>query len=268
MINWKTWMVWWSLLFSVTTAEFFTSLSRIKGLVRLESALSNSLDNYLEQMSEPPEVLRQFADRVRKEMKIAAGDIEKYAFHPINSFLLVRRFVRHWTELATFLSEGSPNGKETAAVGCERISTSPYCHPTYPVCSFWRFKYKYCQEMTRFKIKICMREILTSYCFCPDLYRLKRYRQFEKTCKIKDEKKKKKKRCCSLPRQLPERVQYIFYALIEKIPTIFPEAGDYVFCYTSQLQSADHANQYANHIRTLELFIFSTLAGTQVSPRF
>lgn len=102
-------MVWWSLLFSVTTAEFFTSLSRIKGLVRLESALSNSLDNYLEQMSEPPEVLRQFADRVRKEMKIAAGDIEKYAFHPINSFLLVRRFVRHWTELATFLSEGSPN---------------------------------------------------------------------------------------------------------------------------------------------------------------
>lgn len=134
MINWKTWMVWWSLLFSVTTAEFFTSLSRIKGLVRLESALSNSLDNYLEQMSEPPEVLRQFADRVRKEMKIAAGDIEKYAFHPINSFLLVRRFVRHWTELATFLSEGSPNGKETAAVGCKRISTSPYCHPTYPVC--------------------------------------------------------------------------------------------------------------------------------------
>ena len=193
MIKWKTWMVWWSLLFSVTTAEFFTSLSRIKGLVRLESALSNSLDNYLEQMSEPPEVLRQFADRVRKEMKIAAGDIEKYAFHPINSFLLVRRFVRHWTELATFLSEGSPNGKETAAVGCERISTSPYCHPTYPVCSFWRFKYKYCQEMTRFKIKICMREILTSYCFCPDLYQLKRYKQVEKTCKIKDEKKKEKK---------------------------------------------------------------------------
>lgn len=105
--------------------------------------------------------------------------------------------------------------------------------------------------MTKFKIKICMREILTSYCFCPDLYRLKRYKQVEKTCKIKD-----------------ERVQYIFYALIEKIPTISPEAGDYVFCYTSQLQSADHANQYANHIRTLELFIFSTLAGTQVSPRF
>lgn len=106
--------------------------------------------------------------------------------------------------------------------------------------------------MTKFKIKICMREILTSYCFCPDLYRLKRYKQVEKTCKIKDEKKKKKKkRCCSLPRQLPERVQYNFYALIEKIPTISPEAGDYVFCYTSQLQSADHANQYANHIRTL-----------------
>ncbi|XP_022793507.1 prolyl 4-hydroxylase subunit alpha-1-like isoform X2 [Stylophora pistillata] len=109
MIKWKTWMVWLSLILSISTAELFTSLSRIKGLVRLESALSNSLDNYLEQMSEPPEVLQQFSDQVRKERDIAAGDIEKYAFHPINSFLLVRRFVRHWTELATFLSKGSPN---------------------------------------------------------------------------------------------------------------------------------------------------------------
>ena len=37
-----------------------------------------------------------------------------------------------------------------------------------------------------------------------------------------------------------------------------------MFCYASQLKSADHGNQYANHIRTLELFIFSTLAGTQL----
>ena len=112
MIKWKTLMVWLSLLVSLSNGEFFTSLNRMKGLVRLESALSQSLDSYLEQISEAPEILRQFADHVRKERNVAAGDIEKYVFHPINSFQLVRRFVRHWKELESYLAKGSPNGKD------------------------------------------------------------------------------------------------------------------------------------------------------------
>ncbi|KAL9971083.1 hypothetical protein ACROYT_G023569 [Oculina patagonica] len=81
----------------------------MKGLVRLENALSKSLDSYLEQRSDAPEILRQFADHVRKERNIAANDIEKYVFHPINSFQLVRRFIRHWRELESYLAKGSPN---------------------------------------------------------------------------------------------------------------------------------------------------------------
>lgn len=83
----------------------------MKGLVRLENSLSKSLDNYLEQESDAPEIIRQFADYVRKESNIAAGDIEKYVFHPINSFQLLRRFIRHWRELESYLKDGSPNGK-------------------------------------------------------------------------------------------------------------------------------------------------------------
>ena len=111
MIEWKVLVYWVSLLLSVTDGEFFTSLTQMKGLVRLESALSKSLDSYLEQRSEAPGIIRQFADHVRKEKNIAAGDIEKYVIHPVNSFQLVRRFVRHWTELGSYLAKESPNGK-------------------------------------------------------------------------------------------------------------------------------------------------------------
>ena len=91
--------------------EIFTSLSQLKGLVRLEGALSKTLDNYLEQQSGAPDIIRKFADHVRMESQIAKSDIERYVFHPINSFQLVRRFVRHWKELGSYLEKGTANGE-------------------------------------------------------------------------------------------------------------------------------------------------------------
>lgn len=129
MIEWKVMVYWMSLVLSVTNGEIFTSLTQMKGLVRLENALSKSLDSYLEQRSETPGVIRQFADHVRKERKIAAGDIEKYVFHPINSFQLVRRFIRHWTELESYLARQSPNGK-----------TKPTCFKLKKFHSSWKVK--------------------------------------------------------------------------------------------------------------------------------
>lgn len=111
MVKWTLLAVWMSLFLSVLHGELFTSLVQLKGLVRLEGALSKSLDSYLEERSEAPEILRKFADHVRKESRIASSDIEKYVFHPINSFQLVRRFIRHWRELEAYLAKGSPNGK-------------------------------------------------------------------------------------------------------------------------------------------------------------
>lgn len=103
--------LWMTQHLSVLQGEIFTSLSQLKGLARLEAALSLSLDNYLKDQPQPPEILRNFADNVRRESEIARGDIENYVFHPINSFQLVRRFVRHWKELDSYLSKGTRNGK-------------------------------------------------------------------------------------------------------------------------------------------------------------
>ncbi|XP_067051732.1 prolyl 4-hydroxylase subunit alpha-1-like isoform X1 [Acropora muricata] len=101
--------LWMTQHLSVLQGEIFTSLSQLKGLARLEAALSLSLDNYLKDQSQPPEILRNFADNVRRESEIARGDIENYIFHPINSFQLVRRFVRQWKELDSYLSKGTRN---------------------------------------------------------------------------------------------------------------------------------------------------------------
>ena len=111
MVRWSLLALWMSLFLSVLRGDLFTSLAQLKGLVRLEGALSKSLDSYLGKQSEAPAILRNFADHVRKESEIASSDIEKYVFHPINSFQLVRRFIRHWRELDTYLSQGSPNGE-------------------------------------------------------------------------------------------------------------------------------------------------------------
>ena len=45
----------------------YTSLTQMKGLLRLESALSRSLDSYLEQRSGTPGIIRQFADHARRK---------------------------------------------------------------------------------------------------------------------------------------------------------------------------------------------------------
>ena len=110
MGKWTLLTVWILLLSNVLRGEIFTSLVQLKGLVRLEGALSKSLDSYLQQRSEAPEIIRKFADAVRKESQIARSDIDKYVFHPINSFQLVRRFIRHWNELEAYLAKGAPNG--------------------------------------------------------------------------------------------------------------------------------------------------------------
>lgn len=109
MGKWTLLTVWILLLSNVLRGEIFTSLVQLKGLVRLEGALSKSLDSYLQQRSEAPEIIRKFADAVRKESQIARSDIDKYVFHPINSFQLVRRFIRHWNELEAYLAKGAPN---------------------------------------------------------------------------------------------------------------------------------------------------------------
>lgn len=111
MVKWMFLTVWSSLFLSAVRGDLFTSLVQLKGLVRLEGALSSSLDSYLQECSEAPEILRKFADHVRRESEIARRDIDKYVFHPINSFQLVRRFIRHWRELESYLAKGSPNGK-------------------------------------------------------------------------------------------------------------------------------------------------------------
>ena len=103
-------MSFFSLFWTPTRGEVYTSLSKMKGLVRLESVLSQSLDRYLQERSEAPSIIQNFADHVRKESVIASIDVEKYLWHPINCFQLVRRFTKHWKELDLYLSNGEPNG--------------------------------------------------------------------------------------------------------------------------------------------------------------
>lgn len=92
------------------TGEITNNFVRLKGLVRLESYLGELLDDYLKEKTDAPDVVKKFAEEVREITTLALKDVDQYVQHPVNTFLLVRRFTRHWKELRTFLANRHSNG--------------------------------------------------------------------------------------------------------------------------------------------------------------
>ena len=99
--------------FSVTkSSDIFTSMEQLKGLSRLETFLSQLLDQYVKSHRFAPKVVQDFSENMKNitRERLAVG-IDGYINHPSNVFLLVRRFLKHWSELARYLEQGPENGK-------------------------------------------------------------------------------------------------------------------------------------------------------------
>ena len=103
------------LLLSITPAslsgDVYTALASMKGLVRLEGYLLDLLDRYIENHPEPHEDLPRFAKEAREMRHNAMDDIEVFLGHPVNAFLLLRRFTKHWQEVDKFLDDRRKQGK-------------------------------------------------------------------------------------------------------------------------------------------------------------
>jgi hypothetical protein len=87
-------------------------MEQLKGLTRLETFLSQLLDSYVNNQKNVPEVVKDFSKEI-KQLQRAKGLVGTDVFigHPANVFLLVRRFIKHWSELSDFLDKGPENGK-------------------------------------------------------------------------------------------------------------------------------------------------------------
>lgn len=96
----------------MSSEDVFTSVEQLKGLSRLESFLTHLLDEYVKGKTSVPQVIKDFSIEMKniQERKDLVG-IDAFIGHPANVFLLVRRFIKHWTELSNFLNRGSENGE-------------------------------------------------------------------------------------------------------------------------------------------------------------
>lgn len=97
---------------ATSSEDVFTSVEQLKGLSRLESFLSHLLDEYVNGKNPVPQVVKDFSNEMKKIQKAKElVGIDAFIGHPANVFLLVRRFIKHWTELSNFLNQGSENGE-------------------------------------------------------------------------------------------------------------------------------------------------------------
>lgn len=76
--------------------EMFTALSHLQRLVNIEMELSDVLDDYIAEQEARLRRLKIFSQDVNVAMEQAKSNRDKYIGHPVNTYLMVKRFVKDW----------------------------------------------------------------------------------------------------------------------------------------------------------------------------
>ena len=99
-------------ILALSEAQIFTALTHMTDLVRLEQSLNSILEEYLQYGTSVSSELDRFSNNVKLHLKdLKDEDMELFLGHPVNSYLLVRRFFRDWKNVANKLDESNPFGK-------------------------------------------------------------------------------------------------------------------------------------------------------------
>ena len=99
-------------ILSLSEAQIFTALTHMTDLIRLEQSFSLILDEYLQDFSSASSELERFSNDVKQHLKdLKDEDMEIFLGHPVNSYLVVRRFLHDWGNLTNKLDETNPIGK-------------------------------------------------------------------------------------------------------------------------------------------------------------
>lgn len=92
-------------------SEIFTALSHVEQLVNIEMELSDVLDDYISEQELRLKKLRSFSEDVREAMDQAKSNREQYIGHPVNTYLMIKRLVKEWTQhVKSVEQEGDAEG--------------------------------------------------------------------------------------------------------------------------------------------------------------
>lgn len=99
-------------IFSFGQSEIFLALTHMTDFVQLEQTFGSYLEEYLHHNPSAPSDLKRLANDVKLHVKaVEDDDIEVFLGHPVNSYLLVWRFLREWRNAVDKLDETNPIGQ-------------------------------------------------------------------------------------------------------------------------------------------------------------
>ena len=98
--------------FSFSQTQIFTALIHMTDFVVLEQSFYSYLEKYLQNKPSASSEFHRFAHLVGQHVKdIEDDDMEVFLGHPVNSYLLVRRFFRDWRIVMEKLAATDPVAK-------------------------------------------------------------------------------------------------------------------------------------------------------------
>ena len=131
--------------FSPTQSEIFTALTHMAGFVRLEQILSPTLEEYLKYESAASADVKRFVNDVKRHVHdVTEEEMEHFVGHPVNSYLLLRRFVKGWRDILSKVDERSPQGKGNSkfATNKKYTKTRTFKDALLPSSAFITFYYE------------------------------------------------------------------------------------------------------------------------------
>ncbi|XP_071488036.1 prolyl 4-hydroxylase subunit alpha-1-like isoform X3 [Diadema antillarum] len=93
---------------SVAQCEVFTALVDLENVIYTEDNMLGALDEYIKQEEERLAMVKSKAEKLRSMHRGAADDIEHYLGHPVNAFLLVKRFLWEWVDVENWIKYDGP----------------------------------------------------------------------------------------------------------------------------------------------------------------
>lgn len=82
-----------------STAEVFTALVDLENVIFTESNMLDAIKMYIKAEEEKLDTIRKKVEKIEIMNKEAVSDTERYLGHPVNGFLLVKRFLYEWNEI-------------------------------------------------------------------------------------------------------------------------------------------------------------------------
>lgn len=80
----------------LSKAEIFSAFSHTERVLGIELELIDALDAYIKQQEDQLKVLKDFSREVQGAVKQAKKEGSSFLSHPVNSYLMIKRFVKEW----------------------------------------------------------------------------------------------------------------------------------------------------------------------------